>query len=122
MESCVFCNIANKDPKNQIIKRIPKKELLSICDVIIFEPINPCVEGHLLFVPDVHINNIGDISFESSDVVASVFKAINLYLFENPQQCNIITNNGDYAEQTVFHIHAHLVPRKKDDDVKLPWG
>ena len=37
-------------------------------------------------------------------------------------QCNIITNNGADADQTVFHIHVHLVPRTKDDKVTLPWA
>lgn len=122
MKKCIFCEISSSDPKEQVIKRISKTDLLQICDVVVFEPLDPCVDGHLLFVPDLHIDNIGDAKFYSGDVVASVFKAVNLYLQENPMQCNIITNNGADADQTVFHIHVHLVPRTKDDKVTLPWA
>lgn len=122
MKKCVFCEIASSDPKGQVKFRIPKSELLQICDVVVFEPLDPCVEGHLLFVPDLHIDNIGDINFYAGDVVASVFKAVNVYLQSHPTQCNIITNNGADADQTVFHIHVHLVPRTKDDKVTLPWA
>lgn len=121
MKKCIFREISSSDPKEQVIKRISKTDLLQICDVVVFEPLDPCVDGHLLFVPNLHIDNIGVSKFYSSDVVASVFKAVNLYLQENPTQCNIITNNGADADQTVFHIHVHLVPRKKNDKVTLPW-
>ena len=121
MESCIFCEIANTDPKKQIIRRFTKKELNGFCDVVMFKPLNPRVEGHLLFVPDMHINNIGDISFISPDVIATTYKAINMYLFENPTQCNVWTNHGATAEQTVFHLHVHLVPRIEGDDINLLW-
>lgn len=119
---CVFCEIANLDPKKQILRRYKKIDLFQVCDVIVFEPLNPCVNGHLLFVPDLHIENIGDMGFVAGDVIGSVFKAINMYLKENQIECNVITNNGDDADQTVFHIHAHVVPRTIGDDVKLPWS
>lgn len=118
---CVFCDIATKDPNKQILHRYNKNDLLQVCDVVVFEPLNPCVEGHLLFVPDVHIDNIGDSKFVAGDVVGSVYKAVNEYLRNNPTQCNIITNNGPNADQTVFHIHIHLIPRKANDEVQLPW-
>ncbi|WP_281512273.1 HIT family protein, partial [Mammaliicoccus vitulinus] len=33
----------------------------------------------------------------------------------NPDGLNIIQNNGEYASQSVFHIHFHLIPRYKED-------
>lgn len=121
MESCIFCEIATTDPKKQILRRFTKKELNGICDVVVFAPLKPRVDGHLLFVPQQHINNIGDISFESPEVVATTMKAVNHYLFENPTQCNVWTNHGHDAEQTVFHLHVHLVPRIDGDDINLLW-
>ncbi len=29
----------------------------------------------------------------------------------NPDGLNIIQNNGEFADQSVFHIHFHLIPR-----------
>lgn len=32
--------------------------------------------------------------------------------------CRII---GEAAGQTVFHLHVHLIPRYKDDQVNITW-
>ena len=87
--------------------------------MVIIEPLNPCVEGHLLFIPDTHVASIG--SGDDQEVIASTFKAVNIYLQEHPMDCNIITNNGANADQTVFHLHVHLIPRHTGDTTKLPW-
>ena len=34
---------------------------------------------------------------------------------------NVLQNNGSAAGQTVFHFHMHLVPRYKNDNVKIGW-
>ena len=34
---------------------------------------------------------------------------------------NILQNNGETAGQTVFHLHVHLIPRYKNDDVTIHW-
>ncbi len=32
----------------------------------------------------------------------------------NPDGLNIIQNNGEFADQSVFHIHFHLIPRYEE--------
>ena len=35
---------------------------------------------------------------------------------------NVLQNNGEIAGQTVFHFHMHLIPRFKNDNVKITWN
>ena len=34
---------------------------------------------------------------------------------------NVLQNNEAAAGQTVFHFHMHLIPRYKNDSIKLEW-
>lgn len=38
-----------------------------------------------------------------------------------PQGMNLITSAGEMAEQTIFHLHMHLVPRWRDDGFGPIW-
>ena len=120
--TCIFCEIATSDPKGQALDYYTTEDLLGTTSVTVIEPLNPCVEGHLLFIPEVHLERMGSVDPEN--VVASTMKAVNLYLAERPDlHCNVIANNGTNADQTVHHLHVHIIPRTApNDSVKLPWS
>ncbi len=42
-------------------------------------------------------------------------------LFYPYWSCNIITSLGREATQTVNHLHIHVVPRERNDGLRLPW-
>lgn len=118
--SCIFCEIANKDEKNQIIFDFTQSAnpALRTTDVVVFTPLNPVVkDGHYLVVPKKHVSDFGvdplvtaDVMYVASIVARSFF-----------DQYNIITSCGSDATQTVFHQHVHIVKRTKDDGLTLPW-
>jgi histidine triad (HIT) family protein len=39
----------------------------------------------------------------------------------NPEGLNLITSAGSAAEQTVFHLHMHVVPRWRRDGFGAIW-
>jgi histidine triad (HIT) family protein len=51
--------------------------------------------------------------------VIRVGRAINDAL--KPGGMNLITSAGRVAEQTVFHLHLHVVPRWQDDGFEQIW-
>ena len=117
--NCVFCDIANVDSKNQVLFDFDD---IGNLPVVVFEPLNPCIEGHLLFVPKAHVCNLNDLN-PYTTVMGDIFKAIGAYtMLHGIKDYNVIINNGELADQTVFHLHVHLIPRNSVREVAMPWS
>lgn len=87
-------------------------------DVVWFEPLNPVVQGHMLFVPLLHIEH-GDLSGPIK--AGRAMQAAAEWGAYRGEEFNLITSYGAAATQTVPHIHAHYVPRREGDGFTLPW-
>lgn len=107
MSTCVFCD------------RIDEGDFVETAHngVVCFEPLNPVVEGHMLFVPKKHVYDAADGPLESS----FAFFAASVYGQFQAEDFNLITNSGEDASQTVMHMHVHYVPRAAGDNLPLPW-
>jgi len=85
---------------------------------IIITPLNPVTEGHKLVIPREHEKDFT----ESLHVSKYLFYYASKWAKENiKEDVNLITSKGVYATQTVGHLHIHLIPRRKDDNLHLPW-
>lgn len=51
--------------------------------------------------------------------VIQVGSALQIALI--PEGMNLITSSGQAAEQTVYHLHLHLVPRWRNDGFGDIW-
>lgn len=107
MEDCVFCD--REKIKTPIVLESEK--------VIIFEPLNPVVKGHLLVVPKKHVADFT----EDQETFLEVAMVASLSAQELGGDYNLITSKGKNATQSVFHLHVHLIPRRENDGLKLPW-
>ncbi len=83
----------------------------------------PVTLGHLLIIPNRHVGNYFEATpAEKEDLWKLVEKAkAHLDSAHNPDGYNIGINIGEAAGQTVFHLHIHLIPRRKGD-VENPRG
>lgn len=103
---CCFCDTS------KIKSAITKRD-----GCLIFEPLNPVVEGHLLVIPDNHVAD-----FTSDSITTEcVMRVAGLIALERGGDYNLITSKGKNATQSVFHFHVHLIPRKENDGLLLPW-
>src|SRR5699024_368381 len=80
--------------------------------------------GHTLIIPKQHVENIyetnEDIAAATFARVPKVANAIKKAF--KPQGMNLLNNNGEFASQSVFHIHIHLIPRYDETDgFDLKW-
>ena len=106
---CVFCGIVNDD--------IPSTQIYEDEHVLAFLDINPIAENHTLIIPKNHYVNLYDIPENELKHLLVAAKRITLQLQNEHevQAVNVLHASGVEAQQSVFHFHLHIVPRKKGD-------
>jgi len=85
---------------------------------VAFQPLNPVTPGHFLVVPRKHVLNAFEGPAQAGRAMSFAAKlATDMSLVA----ANFITSAGSAATQTVWHLHLHVVPRRDDDGLHLPW-
>ncbi|MCA1838806.1 MAG: HIT family protein [Actinomycetota bacterium] len=114
--SCDFCEIARG--RTGGVEAVAEAE-----EWIAFFPKEPATPGHTLLIPRLHTPDL----WSAPPVIASrlmegatglgraIIQAVK------PDGMNLITSSGSAAEQTVFHLHLHLVPRWHADGFGPIW-
>lgn len=106
-DDCVFCQL-NRDGKTHRFQQSM---------IRFFVPLNPVVPGHILFIPDIHL----DDAVTDPATTGMLVHAASIWGNHNDENFNLIVNNGPEAGQTVFHLHIHYVPRFANDGLIMPW-
>ena len=90
---------------------------------VAFFPLEPATPGHTLVIPRQHVEDLWQsnslLAAELMTAVMRVGRAIRGAL--SPEGMNLITSAGRAAEQTIFHLHLHLVPRWSKDGFGRIW-
>ena len=108
MCDCVFCKIIKGE--------IPSYKIYEDEKVYAFLDIAKDAFGHTLVIPKKHCVNIFDVSEEDYCAVMKAVKKISEhYKSLGYTGVNIMNASGLDAQQSVFHLHYHIFPRKKDD-------
>lgn len=110
---CVFCD--KSKIKTATIEMLEHDGIEFMC----FTPLNPIVAGHLLIVPVKHVTDTSDDYIVTGAGFSLAAKIADKYKYDD---YNLISNKGKLADQTVFHLHIHIVPRGKDDDTITIWN
>ncbi len=108
MQDCIFCKI--------IAGEIPSKKVYEDEHVYAFYDINPQAPVHVLVIPKRHISSVAAIDAENAPVVAQVYCAIANIARElglEEQGYRVVSNCGEAAGQTVFHLHFHILGGKQ---------
>jgi len=115
MVDCIFCDI--------VAGTAPAAKVYEDDRVLAFFTIGPVAEYHTLVIPKQHARDIFDVSPEDWQAVTAatqtIAKAYKAQLGITDIQ--IITSNGADAQQDVFHLHVHIVPRTKGDGQDVKW-
>ncbi|HDP73983.1 MAG TPA: HIT family protein [Candidatus Woesearchaeota archaeon] len=113
MNNCIFCKIVNGE--------IPCSKIYDDELVMSFLDVNPTSDGHLLVIPKEHYENVADAPEEVLTRISKICKKMGLLVKDKlgASGFNIINASGKDAQQSVFHLHFHVVPRYKNDGLDL---
>jgi len=117
MNDCIFCKIIAGD--------IPSFKVYENDFVLAFLDIAPVSRGHILVIPKKHFSNFEEINNDYLNQVFEAVKKIALILKKKLKISgyNISVNNDPVAGQIIPHFHVHIIPREKNDGLKLwPGG
>jgi histidine triad (HIT) family protein len=110
---CIFCKIVAGEAA--AVKVTETEHALAFMDLF------PATPGHTLVIPKIHYENLFEATPESLPHVQllarRVARAIKSSL--KPDGLMVFQLNGEAAGQTVFHYHAHLIPRMAGSEFKL---
>ena len=112
-KSCIFCKIVKGE--------LPCSKIYEDKDTFAFLDIYPINKGHTLIIPKQHFMNIFDVPEPVLKTLVAATKKIAEAVAKgmNCDGVNVGMNNNSAAGQVVYHIHFHVIPRFKDDGLKL---
>lgn len=114
---CDFCNIAagSRDPALEVIAEG--------AHWVAFFPLEPATPGHTLIIPRLHVPDLWSLELplarDLMDAVIRIGQAVDTAL--RPEGMNLISSSGAVAEQTVHHVHLHVLPRWRNDGFGRIW-
>ena len=105
-QNCLFCNLSEKE-----------KVICAEHAFVKFDDF-PVSRYHALIIPNRHFENFFDITQEELLQVHQLLKETKEYILKKDitvEGFNIGVNIGLVSGQTIFHLHIHLIPRRKGD-------
>lgn len=83
--------------------------------VVAFKDIHPAAPIHILIMPKKEIPDLQSVKEEDMSLIVEVMKVAQdlaeKYSITNGYR--LLTNNGPFAGQTIFHLHFHLIGGKR---------
>lgn len=93
--------------------------------VIAFLDVAPLSKGHTLVIPKERVATLHELSLESGAALGSALvKVANAIVrATGTAEYNILQNNGALANQAVFHVHFHIIPKPSGQEgLSMDWN
>lgn len=114
MSDCIFCQIIAGD--------VPATVVYEDADVLGFFPLpeGRLAEGHVLVVPKRHSADLFDTDEHDLAAVMRGIRRVSdgIRAALGASGVNVLNASGPGSDQSVFHLHVHVVPRCGDDMLK----
>ncbi len=112
-DKCLFCELAQGN--------IPTLKVYENEEVVAVLSIKPATKGHMIVMPKKHYAFIQTVPekvlFQMMIAVKSLVNIVTQVI--QAKGVNVMYNLGGLAGQKVGHVSFNIIPRYKDDDVKI---
>jgi histidine triad (HIT) family protein len=113
--NCIFCKVITGEIPGEIVDSDDRT--VTVMDI------NPATRGHVVVIPREHTEDLLAVSEADLAATMAAVRRIATRMQETlgPDGFNILNNMGRAAWQSIFHFHVHVIPRYRDDPLRLPW-
>lgn len=104
----VFCKIINKE--------LPAEVVMEEDDWLAIHDIHPSAPVHVLIMPKKHIDSVGALKDNDSELMGRLIIAGNKVaekLGLKDRGFRLVINHGEHGGQLVPHLHIHLLGGKR---------
>ena len=104
---CLFCRMVKKE--------IPTDIVLETDRVLAFRDIHPVAPTHVLVIPKKHIGSIADTTDDDASLLGELMIAARDVAKREKLESGyrLVVNTGDDGGQSVFHLHLHVLGKRK---------
>lgn len=115
MDNCIFCKILKGD--------VPSYKIYEDDKTYAFLDIANDSYGHTVVIPKKHCTNVLDCDETDFQAVMAAVQKISRHYVNDCgfTGVNILNASGKSAQQSVFHLHIHIIPRMTGDGLNT-WG
>ena len=110
MSDCVFCSIVAGDVAADVVHRDDS--------VVAFLDRSPVFKGHVLVVPTAHVPTLTDLPADDIGHFFGVVQRIASAVPDALQADGTFVAINNVVSQSVPHLHAHVVPRRRKDGLR----
>ena len=110
MSSCIFCQIVSAQQAASVVVR--DESFVAFMDIF---PLRP---GHLLVVPRRHVQRVAELDAGARAGLFQLGAELGEALRGSSVPCrdvHLLINDGSHANQSVPHVHLHVIPRSGGD-------
>jgi histidine triad (HIT) family protein len=107
MSDCIFCKIAEGEIPSEIVYQDDR--------IVVFRDAAPQAPVHILMIPRKHIASLDDLSEEDSALISYMMLKIKEVTASEglDNGYRVVINCGEDGQQTVKHLHLHILGRRK---------
>ncbi|MDF1565899.1 MAG: HIT family protein [Deltaproteobacteria bacterium] len=112
--ACIFCRIERGE--------LPSSRVFEDERFLAFMDIHPWRPGHVLVVPRRHAARVAELPEGEAEALFALGLRLAAAIRASELPCadlHFVLNDGKGANQSVPHVHLHLIPRQRRDFLKL---